>query len=80
MGPEPPARPERGGRSHEERRGGPIRFVAECWGELRKVEWPSQNHTIQGTIVVLMACIIMGTFIWVADIVSKHLVQDLLLR
>jgi preprotein translocase subunit SecE len=81
---EPPSsRPERGRREAEPRRG-PFgsfrRFLVESWGELRKVEWPSQNHVIQGTIVVIMACVIMGTFIWVADIAFKHLVQDILLR
>jgi preprotein translocase subunit SecE len=84
LSPEPPSRPERSPREGEGRRGGIFgsfgRFVVESYGELRKVEWPSQNHVIQGTIVVLIACVIMGTFIWVADIVSKHLVQDLLLR
>ena len=83
LSPEPPAKPEPR-REGERRRGGPFgsfgRFVVESYGELRKTEWPSQNHVIQGTIVVLIACIIMGTFIWLADIASKHLVQDLLLR
>jgi preprotein translocase subunit SecE len=82
--PEPPAKPERSPRDSERRRGGIFgtfgRFVVESYGELRKTEWPSQNHVIQGTIVVIAACIIMGTFIYVADIVSRHLVQDLLLR
>ncbi len=88
LAPEPPSRPERGRREGEERRGeerrGPVfglrRFVVESWGELRKVEWPSQNHVIQGTVVVLIACAIIGTYIWVADIAFKHLVQDVLLR
>ena len=31
------------------------RFFVESWGELRKVEWPSQSHVIQGTVVVLIA-------------------------
>jgi preprotein translocase subunit SecE len=83
LAPEPPSRPERERRVREER-GGPIfglrRFVIESWGELRKVEWPSQNHVIQGTVVVLIACIIIGTYIWLADIAFKHLVQDVLLR
>jgi preprotein translocase SecE subunit len=81
---EPPsARPERGRREVEPRRG-PFgsfrRFLVESWGELRKVEWPTQNQVIQGTIVVLIACAIMGTFIWLCDIAFKHLVQDILLR
>jgi preprotein translocase subunit SecE len=80
LAPEPPARPERSRRSPVEGVGGFRRFVVESWGELRKVEWPSQSHVIQGTVVVLIACVIIGTFIWVADIAFKHLVQDVLLR
>ena len=80
LAPEPPSRPERGRRTREEPTGGFRRFFVESWGELRKVEWPSQNHVIQGTVVVLIACVIVGTFIWVADIAFKHFVQDVLLR
>jgi preprotein translocase subunit SecE len=83
LAPEPPARPERGRRARTEGGGfgfGIRRFVVESWGELRKVEWPSQSHVIQGTVVVLIACVIIGTYIWVADIAFKHLVQDVLLR
>ena len=67
-------------RPREESKGGIFNFFAESWGELKKVEWPSQNHVIQGTIVVFVACIILGTFIWLCDIAFKHLVQDVLLR
>ena len=72
---EPPAKPE----SHGERRG-LRRFLGESWGELQKVEWPTQRHVIQGTVVVLVACIIVGTYLWLADVVSKHLVENLLLK
>jgi len=54
-------------------------FVAESWGELRKVEWPGQRQVIQGTIVVLIACAIVGTYLWGADLVLKRLVQNVLL-
>jgi preprotein translocase subunit SecE len=68
------------GRRPKEESGGFRRFLGESWGELKKVEWPSQNHVIQGTVVVLVACVIIGTYIWVADIVFKHLVENVLLR
>jgi preprotein translocase SecE subunit len=90
LAPEPPSRPERGkpapGKPAPAETGafkfftGTWRFLGESWGELRKTEWPGQSHVIQGTVVVLMACIIMGTFIWVCDIAWKHLVQDLLIK
>jgi hypothetical protein len=31
------------------------RFVSESWAQLKKVEWPTQNQVIQGTIVVIIA-------------------------
>ena len=73
------ARPEP---AHEPRaaRGGAVRgFVAESWAELRKVEWPTQSQLIQGVVVVLIACIIVGIFLYVADIAFKRLVQDVLI-
>ncbi len=73
-----PAKTQTGSRKREDR--GSKRFVAESWGELRKVEWPTQSHVMQGTLVVIIACIIVGTYIWVADIVFRNLVQDIFLR
>ena len=60
--------------SGAQRRGGRS-FVAESWGELKKVEWPTQNQLIQGVAVVLIACLIVGVFLYGCDIVFKHLVQ-----
>src|ERR671934_2084423 len=61
-------------------RGGFTRFIGESVGELKKVEWPGQNQVIQGTVVVLIACIIVGTYLWLADLAFKRLVQDVFLR
>ena len=55
-----------------------VRFIKESIAELKKVEWPTQNQTIQGTVVVLVACIIVGTFLWVNDQVWKEVVKKLL--
>jgi preprotein translocase subunit SecE len=56
------------------------RFVAESWAELKKVEWPRQNQLIQGVVVVLIACIVVGVYLWGADQVFKPLVQKVFLR
>ncbi len=55
------------------------RFVGEAVAELKKVEWPGQQQLIQGTAVVLIACIIVGTYLWVADLAFKRLVQNVFL-
>ena len=82
--PAPPRRPTARAQpepSREPRRervapgGGARRFVSESWGELKKVEWPGQNQLIQGVAVVLIACLIVGVFLYGCDILFKHLVQ-----
>jgi preprotein translocase SecE subunit len=54
-------------------------FVFESWAELKKVEWPTQNQVIQGTVVVLVACTIAGTYLWLLDQLWKQVVQKLLI-
>ena len=54
-------------------------FIGECWAELKKVEWPTQNQVIQGTVVVLVACTIFGIFLYLNDQLWKEVVQKLLL-
>ena len=55
-------------------------FVGESWGELRKVEWPGQKQLIQGVVVVLVACVVVGVYLYGADLVFKRVVENLLLR
>jgi preprotein translocase SecE subunit len=60
----------------EERHG---HFLAEAWAELKKVEWPGQNQVIQGTVVVLVACVVVGAYLYVNDYVWKHVVSKVFL-
>jgi preprotein translocase subunit SecE len=55
------------------------RFVKESWGELKKVEWPGRSQVIQGTIVVIIACVIVGAFLYGADQLFKPFVRNVLL-
>ncbi len=54
-------------------------FLAESYGELKKVEWPGQAQVIQGTVVVLIACLVVGVYLYVNDIVWKHVVSKVFL-
>jgi len=54
-------------------------FVKECWAELKKVEWPNRAQVIQGTIVVIIACVIVGTFLYACDQAFKPLLRDIFL-
>jgi preprotein translocase SecE subunit len=65
----------------DDRRGfGPWTFVQEAMGELKKVEWPDQKAVVSGTAVVLIACVIVGTYLWLNDELWKYVVQHVLLR
>ena len=78
--PAPPSRPvahrEAGGEPERRR----FRFFAESYAELKKVEWPDQKAVISGTTVVIIACIIVGTFLWLNDELWKYVVKHVLLR
>jgi len=88
----PPARPTADGGDEprrqprpetEERRApgiGFAHFVQEAWAELKKVEWPSQHALVSGTAVVLVACLIVGFYLWLNDELWKYVVQHVLLR
>jgi preprotein translocase subunit SecE len=74
--PEPRREPRR---EREPRRGGFLVFISESWAELKKVEWPGQRQVMTGTVVVIAACLIVGGYLWVADLVVKRVVQNVFL-
>jgi preprotein translocase subunit SecE len=55
-------------------------FVHESIAELRKVEWPTRAQVVQGTIVVIVACAVIGLFLYLADLGLKPLVRDVFLN
>ena len=61
--------------AHEQRGG----FVRESWAELKKVEWPNRAQVVQGTIVVIIACAIVGAYLWGVDQILRPFVRDVLI-
>ena len=85
----PPPRPTTNGDSEPHRPraderhipgSGPIRFVQESIAELKKVEWPTQKAVVSGTAVVIIACLIVGTYLWLNDQLWQYLVKHVVLR
>ena len=64
------------GRKSETQRG---QFIRESYAELRKVDWPTRNQTFQGVVVVIIACVIVGAYLWGLDQVIRPLVDKVLL-
>ena len=82
LAPEPGGRPDPRAQSATQRGvpgSGIKRFIEESIGELRKVEWPGQSQVVQGTVVVIIACVIIGTYLYIADQVFNKFVSKVLL-
>ncbi len=69
-----PTKSQAGSQQRRERRS----FIAESWAELKKVEWPGQSQVIQATIVVLIACIVVGIYLYLNDLLWKPVVQRII--
>jgi preprotein translocase subunit SecE len=59
---------------------GTLGFIGESWAELKKVDWPKRPQVVQGTVVVLVACLIIGLYLYGADQAIQPFVRDVLLR
>jgi preprotein translocase SecE subunit len=64
------------GRKESKQRG---QFVRESYAELRKTDWPSRRQTFQGVVVVIIACTIVGFYLWGLDQIFRPLVDRVLL-
>jgi preprotein translocase subunit SecE len=52
---------------------GRLHFIQECIAELRRVAWPDRAHLWQATLVVIVAVVIVGTYLYALDSVFKPL-------
>ena len=64
------------GRRAQQPRG---QFIRESAAELRKVDWPSRRQTFQGVVVVIIACTIVGAYLWGLDQIFRPLVDKVFL-
>ena len=44
------------------------RFYKDIKSELKKVIWPNRRQLVNNTGTVLLACIMIGIVIWIADL------------
>ena len=54
-----------------------VGFGREARAEVRKVVWPSRQETVQTTLMVIVAVIIIGIFLWLIDMMLVNAVQYL---
>ena len=44
-----------------------LKFFRDLKGEFKKIVWPSKKQIINNTIIVIIAIIVIGCFIWALD-------------
>ena len=54
-----------------------VGFGRESRTEVRKVVWPTRQETVQTTMMVIVAVIILGILLWLIDMVLVNAVQYL---
>ncbi len=64
------------GRKETKQRG---QFIRESYAELKKTDWPSRRQTFQGVVVVILACAIVGGYLWILDQIIRPVVDRVLL-
>jgi len=60
-----------------EKRTRPVQFLREVRAELRKVAWPTRSEVINYSIIVLVAIVVLTTFIAIVDYFASEFVLRL---
>jgi preprotein translocase subunit SecE len=55
-------------------------FLVEVRNELKRVTWPTRTEVYAATIVVILFSIVLGTFLWVVDLILDRAVFTLFQR
>jgi preprotein translocase SecE subunit len=64
--------------SAERQRGGVIGFLASCWAELKKVQWPDRETLIQATAVTVIFVAVAAAYLGALDAFFNFLIKQIL--
>jgi preprotein translocase SecE subunit len=62
----------------ERQRGRVTGFIASCWAELKRVQWPDRETLIQASAVTVIFIAIMAAYLGVLDAIFNWFVQRIL--
>lgn len=62
----------------ERQRGGVTGFLASCWQELRKVQWPDREQLVQASAVTVVFVFVAAAYLGALDAVFNFLIQRIL--
>ena len=52
-----------------------VEFLQECWGELKKVHWPTRKETQAATLVIIIGVTIIAIYLGVVDFVLSWIIH-----
>jgi preprotein translocase subunit SecE len=55
-------------------------FLVEVRNELKRVTWPTRTEVYAATVVVILFSIVLGTFLWLVDLILDRAVLTLFQR
>jgi preprotein translocase subunit SecE len=62
----------------ERQRGGVTGFIASCWAELKKVQWPDRETLVQATAVTIIFVAIAAAYLGALDALFSRLIKVVL--
>src|SRR5215211_7311522 len=62
----------------ERQRGRVTGFIASCWAELKRVQWPDRETLIQASAVTVIFIAVAATYLGVLDAILSEVVQLIL--
>jgi preprotein translocase SecE subunit len=62
----------------ERQRGGVLGFLASCWAELKKVQWPDRDTLVQATAVTLIFVAVAAAYLGALDAAFNYLIKQIL--
>jgi preprotein translocase SecE subunit len=62
----------------ERQRGGVFGFLASCWAELKKVQWPDRDTLVQATAVTIIFVAVAATYLGALDAAFNFVIKQVL--
>lgn len=62
----------------ERQRGGVFGFLASCWAELKKVQWPDRDTLVQASTVTIIFVAVAAAYLGALDTVFNFFIQRII--
>ena len=72
------AKRQKQAQAEKRQRGGVIGFLASCWAELRKVQWPDRDTLVQATAVTIIFVAVAAAYLGALDSAFSFLIKQIL--